>query len=133
MREGAANCSLNMSDVQRLGNVVERSDTHSLDGIVNGLLSANHDYYRIGVLCKNAWDQIESANSTHIYVTDYQLESGRVQNGKSLFGGSYTGTFVFGTQQLLEELSNLLIIADDQNRGLLFGDFSHCVFVSPYD
>src|SRR6266550_232082 len=83
VRECPANCGLNMGNIKRLSNVVECPHSHGFNGIVDCLLGANHYYNRVAILAKNNRNQFQPTDSTHIYVTNYQIEIRRIQDCKS--------------------------------------------------
>src|SRR6266478_7149551 len=107
---------LDMTQIQWLGNVIERTSAHGFDSKVDGLLSANHHHDGVGCAFQDPGHQIKSANSSHVDVADYQMESDAVEDGQRLFRRTDGGAIVGRAQQVLEQTSNLLIVVDDQNR-----------------
>src|SRR6266568_1263497 len=94
MSQCAGHRRFNMPKVQRLGYVIKRACTHGFDSKVDGLLPANHHHYSVGSFLQNPWDQIESANPAHVYVTYDQVEVDAVEDRQRLLCRAHRGAIV---------------------------------------
>src|SRR2546430_11599666 len=74
MSQCAGHRCFNMPEIQRLGYVIKRACAHGFDGKVDGLLPANHHHDSVGSFFPDPRDEIETANSPHHYVADYEDE-----------------------------------------------------------
>src|SRR5437588_7734331 len=86
MIERASDGCLYMTKIERLRNVIKRTDAHGFNGRFDRLLSANHHHDGFRRALQDPRHQIESAESAHLNVTDYQIEAHSPQHRERFFG-----------------------------------------------
>src|SRR6185312_728016 len=110
MPQGPSHGRFDVIQVKRLHYVIERPASDCFDGAFNSLLTADHDDGSIGASLMNVRQEIQTADSGHVDIADYHVEVALLQHRQRLFGRGYVLAFVFLTQHLNKQISNLFII-----------------------
>src|SRR5215217_6948726 len=67
----------------------------------------------------DAWHELQSTHPTHVDVTDYEVESIFGECGESFFCGTGIGTVVGTTEDVDQQMPDLLFVVNDENSWLL--------------
>jgi hypothetical protein len=84
--ERAADCRLDLTEVEGLHDVIERAEPQRLDGALDGLHPADHDDDRLGREREDMRDHFEPAHPAHRDVADDQVALFRAEVCQRLLG-----------------------------------------------
>src|SRR6185295_17017034 len=108
---------LNLPQVERLHQVIERAETQSTDRALDGLHAADHYHDGVRRDFFDMWDHVQAAHTGHGDVANHQLEIAFLQTRKRLLCRSRSNTFVLFTEQIGEDLGYFDFIINYQNAG----------------
>ena len=74
MFKRATNYRADLTQVEGLGDVIERAGPHRFNRVIDRLLAADHDDHGVGRMLQYARRHLEAAKPGHLNVAEHQIE-----------------------------------------------------------
>src|ERR1700741_4211431 len=110
MVQRTTNRSLDVAEIEGLGQVIKSANPKRIDGGIDCLCPTHHNHDRIRIKGQYLRHHFESANSRHIYIADNQVKLFSRENLKALLCRRGGVTVVFVTQRLAQNFSYVRLV-----------------------
>src|ERR1700682_322869 len=104
-----------MAHIEGFGDAVKGAHVQGLDSSLDSLLATDHHYHRFRRALVTMRHQLETADTTHIYVAEHEVKICGSQNRQGFFSRGGLSAVVFLTQQIVQQNPDLWLIIDDQD------------------
>ncbi len=123
--KGALDRRLDLPEVKRLHNVIERADPQRFNRALDGLHAANHHDDRFGREVEDVRNHLQAAHAAHRDVADDEMKRARAERLKRFFSRTGRRTLVIVAEHFAEHAPDLRLVVNHQQARSFIVYFEH--------